>query len=137
MNHFQDERILTTQFKTRFDAAANGVPVDYLGQSSQAVNGKLIRFRVLRAPSRQIALRSPNRPMRNFGSVVIQIMFPTGRGPGELLEMVDFISAIFLGFRSDGILCKPPNLTGPREEGTFIMATIDIPFTSDYHVATP
>lgn len=134
MNHFNDERVLTKRFRDAIGIGYPAIRVDYLGQPSEAVDGKLVRFRILRAPTHQVALRTPARPMKNYGSVVIQIMFPTGSGPGELLEVVDFISAIFTGWRSDGILCKPANLTGPREEGTFIMATVDVPFTSFYHV---
>jgi hypothetical protein len=133
-HHFADESLLTKRFKDMWEVQFPAVPVDYLGQSTAAVNGRLVRFRILRAPTRQVALRTPARPMRNYGSVVIYMSVPTGDGPGELLEMVDFISAIFLGFRSNGVLCKPPSLTGPREEGTFLVATVDVPFTSDYSV---
>lgn len=124
-----DEVALTTRFKTNFDSSYPSIPVDYPGTTTKPSGGTLVRFRVSRAPSITTAIGGTRR--RNFGSVMIQIIMPTGSGPGALLAMADTISSWFRLYRTGKIKCGEPSLGPVVEEGALIMGTLDVPFRSD------
>jgi hypothetical protein len=129
----QVEVALTAQFKAIYDAtsAASGVPVDWPGKKTDAVNGKIIRVRFGHVPKSVYAQLGGGR-VRRYGSLLIQICLPTGSGKGELLAIADaFISGFHL-FRQGGLRCNPASYSDGVEESGFITGTVDVPFISDY-----
>lgn len=125
----QDEVALTTHFKTNFEAAYPNIPVDYPGVPVKPTGGNIVRFRITRAPSQTVAIGGARR--RNYGSVLVQIVAPTGNGPGGVLGVADAVSGFFRLWRSNGLKCGEPSLGPVREDGAFLTATVDIPFRSD------
>lgn len=132
MKFKNDSIILTSRFKSVFETAHLTIPVDYPGFTTEPLNGWIVRFRVSRAPSISPAIGSKSR--RNYGSVIVQIVCPTGIGEGPILDVADDVSACFRMFRSGGLKCKEPSLIGPHEDAKsgLLTATVDIPFRSDY-----
>lgn len=131
MNFAADETALTVKFAAIWAASAYAaIPVDYPGQKSQPVNGKLVRFRIQHAPSRSSAVGDKRR--RNFGSVLVQIVLPTGKGQAELLAIADVISNGYHRFKSGGLRTRPASLGPMPEDTSFITGTVDVPFFSDY-----
>lgn len=131
MNFAADETALTIKFAAVWAASAHAsIPVDYSGKKSEPVNGKLIRFRIAHAPSRSSAVGDVRR--RNFGSALVQIVLPTGKGQAELLSIADVVSTGFHKFKSGGLRMRPASLGTLSEDGSFLVGTVDVPFFSDY-----
>lgn len=130
MNLKNDEVTLTQRFSSQFATLYPSVPVDYPGTKTDPVNGEIVRFKVVHAPSVNTALGAGRR--RNFGSALIQIVVPMGNGQGRLLEIADAVSSVFNKYRSGGLWCRAASFSGPFEDGAFIMGTVDVPYISDY-----
>lgn len=131
MMFLSDDSILTNRFATEWAASPYAsVPVDYPGKKVTPSDGKVVRFRIGKAPTVSSAVGDTRR--RNFGTVMVQIVLPSGGGSGELLQMADKVSDIFKRFKSGGLRCRPASMTGPSEDGSFIMGTVDVPYQSDY-----
>jgi hypothetical protein len=141
MKYFDDEVALMSRFDAMFRAAFPNIPIDYMGHHEEPdPEGRLVKFRVVRAITRQVGLGNDtgSKPKRNYGSVLISITYPTGGGPADILDMADFVSGIYVMpdgkyFRGGGVSCRTASLTGPVEVGPFLQATVDVPFTSDYY----
>jgi hypothetical protein len=131
MNFAADEIALTQKFATDWAASAYAaIPVDYPGKKSDPIAGEIVRFRIQHAPSRSSAVGDVRR--RNFGSVLVQIVLPSGQGQGKLVAIADVVSNMFHRFKSGGLRCRPASLGALSEDSSFIMGTVDVPYFSDY-----
>lgn len=129
MSYLDDEVILTTRFKTEFEALYPNIPVDWVGTKNNPTTGKLVRFRITRAQSKNAAVGATMA--RTYGSVLVQIRLPTGNGNGEMIAIAKAVSGIFKNWRSGKLKCRHPSFPGAREDGSFIHGTVDIPYQFD------
>lgn len=135
MSFHQDEQVLTKHFLDAWDAGAySAIPVDTVSEKKGPNSlGQQVRFRVQTAPSGTLAIGGG---ARNFGSVLVQIIMRTGKGGGEILRVADFVRTIFAPdykpVRIGAIRCRTPSRSPIAEEEGLVMATVDIPYTSDY-----
>lgn len=137
MSFFEDEQKLTAHFRTAWTDNANpykDIPIDLVTQKVDPnTAGEVVRFRVKRALSGPFAIGGTRR---NYGSALVQLVGPVGKGPGRLLKAADKIAAIFAPnqkpVRLGGLRCKTPSAGGIQEEGTLATLLVDIPFSSDY-----
>jgi hypothetical protein len=133
MNFKNDEIILTQRFAAIWAASAHSaIPVDYTGQKSEPVNGKIVRFRIAHLPASGQYAEVGGSRRRNYGTALIQIVLPTGSGAGEMMDIADAISTGFNKYRSGGLRCRPASMSSPVEEDSFIVGTVDVPYISDY-----
>lgn len=131
MNFAADEIALQTKLSTVLTAAAITLPVDYPGMKADAVNGKIIRVRFGHVPQTRNAQLGSTR-VRKYGSMLVQIVLPTGKGKKELLQIADVIALGFYNFKSGGLRCNPASYQDGEEESGFITGTVDVPYISDY-----
>lgn len=131
MSFFQDESMLTARFQSEFTGWPN-IPIDYVATKSEPVNGKIIRFRIARAFTKNSGVG--NGRARNYGNVQAQIELPSGEGSGDMNSIADDIARIFRNYRNGGLKCLQPSLSTVREVGSLITSTVDVPFYFDYNV---
>lgn len=137
MSFFEDEQKLYKHFMTAWSDSANpykNMPVDTSTEKKEPNSvGELVRFRVKRAASRPFAIGGTRR---NFGSVLVQFVGPTGNGPARILKAADKVAEIFSPgdhpVRIGSLKCGVPSAGGIQEEGTLATLVVDIPFSSDY-----
>lgn len=136
MSFFQDEQKLVKHFLDAWDNVSdwNGIPVDTSAmKKSPDGEGRIIRFRVKRAPSSPFSIGSSRR---NRGSAIVQIVMKQGDGQGEVMKVADKIADVFAPghkpIRIGALRCKLPSASGPHEDGSFVTASVDIPWHSDY-----
>lgn len=131
MNFTNDDSILVTRFKTLWEAGPyTAIPVSYPASPVEPVNGKLVKLSIGKAPTVSSAVG--NMRNRNFGTLAITVILPTGDGTGELTTICDFVGSFFKAFRSGGLICRPASMFGPFEEGALIRGGVDVSFLSDY-----
>jgi hypothetical protein len=128
-----DEIIITQKFDAILQAESINLPVDYPGKTASPIGGKIIRLRINHAPSKYAEIGGTRR--RNFGSIMIQIVLPTGRGKGEMLGYVDAFINGFHKFKSGALRCKAASFQDGVEESGFITGTVDVPYYSDYSLS--
>lgn len=137
MSFFNDEQKITKHFLDAWDISTNpykGIPVDTISEKKDPVAGSQIRLRVKRAPSASVSLGNMRR---NFGSAMLQIVLPHGRGGGAITKVADYISDIFKGvdskpLRLGNIAFRVASGSGPFEETSLVTMVVDVPFVSDY-----
>lgn len=137
MSFLNDEVKLTAVFRDAWKDVDNefkDIPVDLVGEKTVPnTNGEIVRFRVKRAMSAPHAIGTSRR---NFGSVIVQFVTPSGNGPGRALAVADFIASIFAPGNAPitigGIKCKTPSANGPLEDGALVTINVDVPFSSSY-----
>lgn len=137
MSFFQDEQKLTQHFMAAWADNANpykDIPVELVTEKKDPNDkGEIVRLRVKRALSGPFAIGGTRR---NFGSVLVQLVGPTGFGPGRLLNAADKVAQIFAPnekpIRIGSVRCKTPSAGGIQEEGTLATLVVDVPFSSDY-----
>lgn len=137
MSFFNDEQKITKRFLDSWDAVSNPyrtIPVDCVSEKKDPVGGKLIRFRIKRAPSTS---RGLGNLRRNFGSAMVQIVVPFGSGAGTITKIADAISAMFKEvdgrpLRLGNIKFRTASANGPFEEESLVTMVVDVPFSSDY-----
>jgi len=126
-----DEIILTQRFKAILDASAySTIKVDYPGYKVEPASGEVIRLRFGHGPSQLAQVGGGRR--RNFGSVLIQIVIPSGTGKARLLKIADVFISGFHQYKSGALRCKAGSYRDGIEESGFITGTVDVPYHSDY-----
>lgn len=131
MNFTQDEVVMTQQLLSVLSGASVSIPVENPGEKKEPVGGKLIRVRFGHVPQTRYAQLGGTR-VRKYGSLLVQLCFPTGTGKGELLALADTIAAGFFRFKSGGLRCNPASYQDGVPESGFITGTVDVPYLSDY-----
>jgi hypothetical protein len=139
MSFFNDEQKITKHFLDSWDDVANPyrlIPVDCVSEKKDPIEGKLVRFRIKRAPSTS---RGIGNLRRNFGAAVIQIVVPFGSGAGAMTKMADVVCSMFKEddgrpLRLGNIKFRTASGGGPFEEEKTSLVTmwVEVPFSSDY-----
>lgn len=139
MRFFQDEADLTKRFEAEMKRVLPDLPVDWPTLQTESAEdglykGMKVRFRVSRIAggSRLVATEGAIRHYRNYGSVLMQVIGPTDRGPGLLLEVADKMGNMFVGWRKGGMLARTPSAGPVAEEKILSSVTVDVPYQSDF-----
>jgi len=132
MSFFDIESVLTQRFQDTFVPAYPDMPVDYpASKVPEPTEGKLVRVRFRHVTTNWAAVGGSRK--RRWGSMLIQMRFPSGEGPGDLLLMADAVAGFFERYSSGGVkIHAPPSFGGTDESGGFITGVVDVPFRADY-----